>query len=66
MIYERIVVINWVTDRDVPRYDDRGMEVVFYKPSHNIYAMHPSNFWAFAQMMKATGVVLSMSGVNNA
>ena len=61
-----VVIAHWQTCRDVAIFDDRGGEVVFYLPSHDLYVMHPLNIIPFERMMRAAGMTLSDFGVNNA
>jgi len=58
--------VHYLTMRDIEQFDDRGMPIIYYVASHDLYVMHKRNFPEFERMMRVAGLELLLFGENNA
>lgn len=61
-----LVIAHYITLDGLGRFDDRGMPVIYYVVSYNLYVMHPWIFHQFQRMMQVAGMEISLFGENNA
>lgn len=61
-----IKIAHYATSHEIEKFNDFGMSVVYYVPSHSLYLMHPFNFGEFQSMMQSADFELSEFGENNA